>query len=127
MLCEYIINLNQCKLFSFLSFFIDHPFAISLVYRLHSVLLLIVSGLFGIFVVAIMVDQIHAILYDETAIEQAQGKGGSGYRPNRRKFYLLADVFGRGHPLCWLLPCSNITASPSLLRYHDTPLLSHEV
>lgn len=78
-----------------------------------------------------MVDQMHAILYDETAIEQAQYKGagsGAAYRPNRRKYYLLADIFGRGHPLCWLLPCSNITTSPSLLRYHDTPLLiSYEV
>lgn len=46
---------------------------------LHSVILLLESGLFGLFVVAIMVDQLHAILYDETAIEQLQMKGS--YRP----------------------------------------------
>lgn len=37
---------------------------------LHSVILLLESGLFGLFVVAIMVDQLHAILceYPETVI-----------------------------------------------------------
>ncbi|KAL9875812.1 palmitoyltransferase ZDHHC3-like [Glossina fuscipes] len=92
---------------------------------LHCVILLIESALFGLFVLAIMVDQMHAILYDETAIEQAQQKGS--HRPNRRKFYLLADVFGRGHPACWLLPCTSFNSSSSALRYYDTPLLSHEV
>ncbi|KAM7354159.1 DNZDHHC/NEW1 zinc finger protein 11 [Cochliomyia hominivorax] len=92
---------------------------------LHSVILLLESALFGLFVLAIMVDQMHAILHDETAVEQAQQKGS--YRPNRRKFYLLADVFGRGHPACWLLPCTSFSSSSSTLRYYDTPLLSHDV
>ncbi|XP_055375941.1 palmitoyltransferase ZDHHC3 [Condylostylus longicornis] len=89
---------------------------------LHSVILLLESALFGLFVLAIMVDQIHAILYDETAVEAIQQKGS--YRPNRRKMALLADVFGRGHPLCWLAPCTNFNTR---LKYTDTPLLSHDV
>ncbi|XP_017059326.1 palmitoyltransferase ZDHHC3 [Drosophila ficusphila] len=89
---------------------------------IHSVILMLVSALFGLFVTAIMVDQLHAILYDETAVEAIQQKGA--YRPNRRKYQLLADVFGRGHPALWLLPCTSLNHAS---RYHDTPLLSHEV
>jgi len=91
-------------------------------FRIHSVILMLVSALFGLFVTAIMVDQLHAILYDETAVEAIQQKGT--YRPNRRKYQLLADVFGRGHPALWLLPCTSLNHAS---RYHDTPLLSHEV
>ncbi|XP_055917259.1 palmitoyltransferase ZDHHC3 [Eupeodes corollae] len=87
---------------------------------LHSVILLLESALFGLFVLAIMVDQMHAILYDETAVEAVQQKGS--YRPNRRKLNLLADVFGRGHPACWLMPCTNFNS-----RKYDAPLLSHDV
>lgn len=75
---------------------------------LHSVLLLLESALFGLFVIAIMVDQMHAIMYDETAVEAVQTRGG--YRPVRTirsKLKLLADVCGRDHPALWLLPCSN--------------------
>ncbi|EDW64749.1 palmitoyltransferase ZDHHC3 isoform X1 [Drosophila virilis] len=89
---------------------------------IHSVILLLESALFGLFVTAIMVDQLHAILYDETAVEAIQQKGA--YRPNRRKYQLLADVFGRGHPALWLLPCASLNHAA---RYHDTPLLSHDV
>ncbi|KAH8378380.1 hypothetical protein KR093_011084 [Drosophila rubida] len=89
---------------------------------IHSVILLLESALFGLFVTAIMVDQLHAILYDETAVEAIQQKGA--YRPNRRKYQLLADVFGRGHPALWLLPCASLNHAS---RYHDTPLLSHDV
>lgn len=83
-------------------------------------MLLLESALFGLFVIAIMVDQMHAILYDETAIEALQIKGL--YRPNRPKLLLLADVCGRGHPALWLLPCTSINN-----RKYDTPLLSHDV
>lgn len=86
--------------------------------RLHSVLLLLESSLFGLFVIAIMIDQMHAILFDESAIESIQLKGG--YRANRPRFMLLSEVCGRGHPIFWLLPCSDI-------KRYDTPLLSHEV
>ncbi|CAD7078912.1 unnamed protein product [Hermetia illucens] len=87
---------------------------------LHSVILLLESALFGLFVLAIMVDQMHAILYDETAVEAVQQKGA--YRPHRRKLALLADVFGRSHPALWLLPCTGLNS-----RRYDTPLLSHDV
>lgn len=87
---------------------------------LHSVVLLIESALFGLFVCAIMVDQLHAILYDETAIEAVQMKGP--YRYNRPKLLLMAEVCGKGHPLLWFFPCSSVNR-----KYHDEPLLNHEV
>lgn len=83
-------------------------------------LLLLESALFGLFVIAIMVDQMHAILYDETAVEAVQLKGL--YRPHRPKIMLLSDVCGRGHPALWLLPCTGINS-----KKYDTPLLSHDV
>jgi palmitoyltransferase ZDHHC3/7/25 len=93
---------------------------------LHSVLLLLESALFGLFVIAIMVDQMHAILYDETAVEAVQQRGP--YRPyrTRSKISLLAEVCGRKqHWSLWLCPCSN--ASATINRKHDVPLLSHDV
>lgn len=67
-----------------------------------------------------MVDQMHAILYDETAVETVQQKGN--YRFNyRSKLALLSDVCGREHPLLWLFPCSTLN------KKYDTPLLSHDV
>uniref|UniRef100_A0A7G3AUZ5 Palmitoyltransferase n=1 Tax=Lutzomyia longipalpis TaxID=7200 RepID=A0A7G3AUZ5_LUTLO len=86
---------------------------------LHSVLLFLESTLFGLFVIAIMVDQMHAILYDEAAVEVLQQK--NMYRPFRPKFALLADVFGQEHPLLWMFPCV------SLNRKYDTPLLSQDI
>lgn len=81
-------------------------------------LLLLESSLFGLFVIAIMVDQMHAILYDETPVEALQFKGS--YRSNSPKLMLLADVCGRSHPFCWLFPCSDV-------KRYDTPLLNHDV
>lgn len=87
-------------------------------FRLHTILLLLESSLFGLFVIVIMVDQMHAILYDETPVEALQFKGS--YRSNSPKLMLLANVCGRAHPMCWLFPCSDV-------KRYDTPLLSHEV
>lgn len=88
---------------------------------LHSVILLLESGLFGLFVIAIMVDQLHAILYDETAIEQLQMRGS--YRPNRPKLSLMGEVCGtRNHPMCWIFPCTALNN-----RKYDVPLLNHDV
>lgn len=85
-------------------------------------LLLLESALFGLFVIAIMVDQMHAIMYDETAIEAVQLKG-MGYRSTYRpKYMLLADVCGRGHPALWLLPCAGVHT-----KKYDAPLLGHDV
>lgn len=85
---------------------------------LHSVLLFLESTLFGLFVICIMVDQLHAIMYDETAVEQVQQRGRQSLKP---KMVLLKEVCGRGNVITWILPCSSVA------RKRDTPLLSHEV
>ncbi|KAG8191560.1 hypothetical protein JTE90_021165 [Oedothorax gibbosus] len=72
---------------------------------IHTVLLLIESILFGVFVIAIMCDQFQAILSDETAIEHLQKKGP--HRPRKPKMALLSEVFGRGSPLLWAFPCQS--------------------
>ena len=72
---------------------------------LHSVLLSLESVLFGFFVLAIGCDQMEAIFSDETLVEHVKKQGP--YRPKRPKMALLADVCGKGNPLCWLLPCTN--------------------
>lgn len=82
-------------------------------------LLLLVSSLFGLFVIAIMIDQLSAIFYDETPIEALQFRGA--YRITNPKLLLLADVFGNMHPLFWLFPCTEP------IKTYDTPLISHEV
>jgi len=72
---------------------------------LHSVLLVMESLLFGMFVTAIACDQFEAIFTDETLVEQVKKQGS--FRPRKPKLALLAEVFGRGHPVLWLFPCSN--------------------
>lgn len=89
---------------------------------LHSIILLLESGLFGLFVIAIMVDQLHAILYDETPIEQLQMRGS--YRPNRKKIYLMQEVCGRTPIFCWLFPC---TLTNRKYEYDSTSFLNHDV
>ncbi len=70
---------------------------------LHSVILVLESVLFGMFVIAIGCDQFEAIFTDETLVEQVKKQGP--FRPRKPKMALLAEVFGRGHPITWLLPC----------------------
>jgi len=89
---------------------------------LHSILLLLESALFGLFVIAIMFDQFTAIFQDETAIEAVQNRGP--YRIHRQKMALLREICGRGHPALWLLPCSSVSLHR---RVRDTPLLSHDI
>merc|ERR1712079_594370 len=70
---------------------------------LHSVILILESVLFGLFVFAIGCDQFDAIFSDETLVEQAKKQGP--FRPRKPKMALLAEVFGRNqHPMAWLLP-----------------------
>ncbi|KAL5019916.1 hypothetical protein ScPMuIL_002808 [Solemya velum] len=69
---------------------------------IHSILLMIESLLFGLFVVAIGCDQLTAIFNDETAVEQVKKEGPK--RQKKSSFALLQEVFGRGHPLLWLFP-----------------------
>lgn len=86
---------------------------------MHSIILLLESALFGMFVTAILFDQLQAILTDETAVEQVQNQGP--YRPHKPKMALLSEVCGREHPLLWLLPCSSVP------RKYDIPLIDHHV
>lgn len=86
---------------------------------MHCVILLLESALFGMFVSAILLDQVQAILGDETTIEQVQQQGP--FRPHKPKMALLGEVCGREHPLLWLLPCSSVP------RKFDIRLLDHQV
>ncbi|XP_014662576.1 PREDICTED: palmitoyltransferase ZDHHC3-like [Priapulus caudatus] len=81
---------------------------------MHCIILVIESLLFGIFVVAIMVDQLTAIWTDETAVEQVQRRGP--HRPLKSKMALLQEVFGRGSLAFWLLPCHS---PPKEIEPHD--------
>ncbi|KAK0045948.1 palmitoyltransferase ZDHHC7 [Biomphalaria pfeifferi] len=69
---------------------------------IHSVILVIESILFGLFVIAIGCDQMSAILHDETAVEHVKKEGHVRVRKSR--LTLLQEVFGRSHPILWLWP-----------------------
>ena len=70
---------------------------------LHSVILVLESILFGMFVCAIACDQFDAIFSDETLVEQAKRQGP--YRPKKPKMTLLAEVCGQNHTWKWFIPC----------------------
>jgi len=87
---------------------------------IHSILLSVISILYGLFVIAIMSDQFGAICNDETPIESLQkGKIGSpdfGIRPQKKStMALLRLVFGRGPVITWLWPC-DFGSSPRTLE-----------
>jgi len=85
---------------------------------LHSVILILESILFGLFVVAIGCDQFDAIFSDETLVEQAKRQGP--FRPKKPKMALMAEVCGRGHhPITWLLPCQSHSrhVQPAAVNY----------
>jgi len=87
---------------------------------MHSIILLLESALFGMFVGAILVDQFQAILGDETAVEQVQQRGP--FRPHKPKMTLLSEVCGRRHPFTWLLPCTS-----AIRKHRDFPLIDYHV
>lgn len=91
-------------------------------FRLHCVILVLEAALFGMFVVAILVDQFQGILCDETAIERIQGHHHHKTPP--RTFTLLSQVCGKSHPLLWLLPCQN---PPRYSYRREERLLNHDV
>ncbi|XP_033119219.1 palmitoyltransferase ZDHHC3-like [Anneissia japonica] len=72
----------------------------------HTIVLIVESILFGLFVCAIGCDQISAILEDETAVEQVKRNKGSRHQVEKSRTELLKEVFGRGSRLCWLCPFS---------------------
>ncbi|KAG7197606.1 hypothetical protein KM043_006043 [Ampulex compressa] len=91
---------------------------------LHCVILVLESSLFGMFVIAILIDQFQAILADEAIGEHAL----SGHYPINKKrsrtFTLLSQVCGKSHPVLWLLPCQK----PSYYSFkRETYLIDHEV
>nr|CDS20397.1 expressed protein [Echinococcus granulosus] len=91
---------------------------------IHSIVLVVISCLFGLFVFAILSDQLSAIFNDETAVEHVQrvnprvdrgqmqrlfnSEEGDpeigGYR-KLSKYELLSDVCGPGPLWLWPLPC----------------------
>lgn len=89
--------------------------------RMHTVILMFESAFFGLFVSCILMDQLRAILNDETTVEALQHRGS--HRPNMPKYQLLIEVFGPGHPMLWLLPCAKLKHSE---RSKGPPLFSHE-
>lgn len=92
---------------------------------LHCVILVLESALFGMFVIAILVDQFQAILSDETAVERMQGIQQRYHNKNTpRTFTLLSQVCGKSHPIFWLLPCHT---PPRYSFRKDAYLIDHEV
>lgn len=67
----------------------------------HSIFLVILSLLFGLFVIAIWSEQISGILNDETPIEYLQQNAPQRHKSSKA---LLSEVFGRGPILFWLCP-----------------------
>ncbi|XP_064617211.1 palmitoyltransferase ZDHHC3-like [Liolophura sinensis] len=72
---------------------------------IHTIVLIIESMLFGMFVLAIGCDQMSSIFNDETAVEHVKKDGPR--RIKKSKVSLLQEVFGRGHPCLWLCPLTS--------------------
>ncbi|VUZ39882.1 unnamed protein product [Hymenolepis diminuta] len=91
---------------------------------IHSIMLVVISCLFGLFVLAIFSDQMSAIFSDETAVEHIQRVKPRAGRSNAlefldernsdpetgsyrkiSKFELLKDVCGAGPMWLWPFPC----------------------
>jgi len=81
---------------------------------LHEVILMLESLLFGLFVLAIMIDQLSAIFSDETAVEQVKNRKNRQTQPaptfRRTKMDLMKDVFGK-RVLYWFVPCADLMVS----------------
>ncbi|GAA56700.1 Palmitoyltransferase zdhhc7 [Clonorchis sinensis] len=79
----------------------------------HTVILIAICCLFGLFVLAIFSDQYKSIVEDETAIESIQNRTrrseidleAGGFRRRLSKRALFQEVFGNGPVYLWLLPC----------------------
>ncbi|CAH8641435.1 unnamed protein product [Schistosoma rodhaini] len=93
----------------------------------HTIILVAISCLFGLFILAILSDQYKSIVEDTTAVEawisgniphsssdteaypDGNGNGGvvgGGFRRKLSKLTLFREVFGSGPFYSWLLPCS---------------------
>ncbi|KAF7260175.1 hypothetical protein EG68_02047 [Paragonimus skrjabini miyazakii] len=99
----------------------------------HTVILVAICCLFGLFVLAIFSDQYKSIIEDETAVEAVQqhirpwsrtDPGNLEAGTNRRhlsKRLLFQEVFGNGPVYLWLFPCHHLMNSNR--RHHDDTLL----
>ncbi|KAA3679121.1 palmitoyltransferase ZDHHC3/7/25 [Paragonimus westermani] len=99
----------------------------------HTVILVAICCLFGLFVLAIFSDQYKSIVEDETAVEAVQHQirprsrtdaGNLEACTNRRqlsKRLLFQEVFGSGPVYLWPFPCHHLMNSNR--RHHDDILL----
>jgi len=89
---------------------------------IHTVLLSTICAIFGIFVVAIMFNQLYAIFRDETMVESVQRRGSIRRRPEFNKRQLLARVCGPNiHWSLWMLPCISLPAKYDVVRFAKIP------
>ncbi|XP_031569323.1 palmitoyltransferase ZDHHC3-like isoform X2 [Actinia tenebrosa] len=77
-------------------------------FSIYTIILMIESCLFGLFVMAMMCDQFSSITEDLTAIENIQKQVRTSRKPRTA---LLAEVFGRGSYLLWFCPCTSTTTA----------------
>nr|XP_034172093.1 palmitoyltransferase ZDHHC7 [Osmia lignaria] len=110
---SWIVECSQCS----------NDIAVKQSRILHCVILVLESALFGMFVVAILVDQFQGILGEENTVERVQNN--HHYKRNSsRTLILLSQVFGKSHPVLWMLPCQN---APRYTFRRDAYLIDHEV
>ncbi|CAH8602898.1 unnamed protein product [Heterobilharzia americana] len=88
----------------------------------HTIVLVAISCLFGLFILAILSDQYKSIVEDTTAVEAWQLRatshssdteactpaGNGGFRRKLSKLTLFREVFGNGPLYSWLIPCAYI-------------------
>lgn len=72
---------------------------------MHCIILSLISVLFGMFVLTILVDQIQSL--DEAEINLKSRKS------------VLQKIFGKRHPVLWLLPCSGGNKGLYLAHNYD--------
>ncbi|CAF0784386.1 unnamed protein product [Didymodactylos carnosus] len=72
---------------------------------IHSIIVMIESILFGIFVVSVLIDQLQAILNDRSLIDSLKSNENSKIQPVPPSCVLLRKTFGRGPPVLWFFPC----------------------
>ncbi|XP_075927428.1 palmitoyltransferase ZDHHC3-like isoform X1 [Petromyzon marinus] len=87
----------------------------------HTIVLLVESLLFGIFVIVILYDQLMSVLADETAVEQLMKQASrDARRPRRRSgMAVLREVFGRGYIALWLCPCDSPPSETGTARHRQ--------
>ncbi|XP_055353435.1 palmitoyltransferase ZDHHC3-like [Paramacrobiotus metropolitanus] len=81
--------------------------------------LMVESCIFGLFVCVMLVDQLSAIIKDETGIEALKQSGS--YRRDVHAVQLLREVCGQGWMLGWLCPCQGLHHPPAGDRAEPLP------